>query len=265
MNLNPSNNKRNVWFNEYWEETFKCYLNPSNKSKFTTPCVDKCPLGYRLIGQDCYHFSDSIKTWYDANEDCKQKKSKLVNILEKDELLNIYGYLVETGLLNEYAETHVKVKSFGEDHRINSKEIIVFNNNYAGANGHERIMEERLKLKLCHLTKYYSHYNRHKAKADEEEPEVFTFFNSKALETGLGCIILNLTRSQRDGKISFCVNMDECNRRRPYICKLATKQNEEYYYKNDLKAYQQDPKMSYIMNAFLAVAHGLDRTQQYVN
>ena len=25
-NLNPSNNRRNVWFNEYWEETFRCYL-----------------------------------------------------------------------------------------------------------------------------------------------------------------------------------------------------------------------------------------------
>lgn len=39
--LNPSNNARNVWFNEYWEERFKCYLDESSKQKFPTSCKSK--------------------------------------------------------------------------------------------------------------------------------------------------------------------------------------------------------------------------------
>ena len=39
--LTPSNNARNVWFNEYWEERFKCYLEETSKQKFPTPCKSK--------------------------------------------------------------------------------------------------------------------------------------------------------------------------------------------------------------------------------
>jgi hypothetical protein len=40
-NLNPLNNKRNIWFNEYWEEQFKCYIEETTKKKYKTPCKSK--------------------------------------------------------------------------------------------------------------------------------------------------------------------------------------------------------------------------------
>jgi hypothetical protein len=39
--LNPSVNKRNVWFEEYWQERFKCYLTEEYKKKFPRYCKSK--------------------------------------------------------------------------------------------------------------------------------------------------------------------------------------------------------------------------------
>ncbi len=36
--LNPENNLRNVWFEEYWQERFECYIEEKNKKEFNTPC-----------------------------------------------------------------------------------------------------------------------------------------------------------------------------------------------------------------------------------
>jgi hypothetical protein len=38
MSLNPSNNLRNIWFNEYWEARFNCYIDESNKSNYKKSC-----------------------------------------------------------------------------------------------------------------------------------------------------------------------------------------------------------------------------------
>jgi hypothetical protein len=40
-NLNPSNNLRNEWFNEYWEEMFKCHIEEATRLKHPTPCKSK--------------------------------------------------------------------------------------------------------------------------------------------------------------------------------------------------------------------------------
>ena len=37
--LNPSNNLRNVWFNEYWEERFQCHVEEQSASKYSKPCA----------------------------------------------------------------------------------------------------------------------------------------------------------------------------------------------------------------------------------
>ena len=39
--LNPTVNKRNQWFEEYWQERFQCYLNEEYKKKFTRDCKSK--------------------------------------------------------------------------------------------------------------------------------------------------------------------------------------------------------------------------------
>ena len=41
ISLNPSNNLRNVWFEEYWQERFHCHLSEEYKNKFPTYCKSK--------------------------------------------------------------------------------------------------------------------------------------------------------------------------------------------------------------------------------
>jgi ABC-type branched-subunit amino acid transport system substrate-binding protein len=38
INLSPANNARNVWFNEYWEEMFKCHIEETSRRKHPIPC-----------------------------------------------------------------------------------------------------------------------------------------------------------------------------------------------------------------------------------
>ena len=64
--------------------------------------------------------------------------------------------------------------------------------------------------------------------------------------------------------LTHCVNQRVCDRKLPYVCKLENKTPGQLFYKNSLAGYRQDGKMSYIMNAFLAVVHGLDQAQKNV-
>jgi hypothetical protein len=41
ISLDPSNNLRNVWFEEYWQERFKCHLTDEYIKKFPFPCKSK--------------------------------------------------------------------------------------------------------------------------------------------------------------------------------------------------------------------------------
>ena len=39
--LKPSNNFRNIWFKEYWQERFKCHIDEEMKLEFPEPCKSK--------------------------------------------------------------------------------------------------------------------------------------------------------------------------------------------------------------------------------
>jgi hypothetical protein len=69
-----------------------------------------------------------------------------------------------------------------------------------------------------------------------------------------------------EGDQIFCIN--DCERELYYICSYdSTKKSDKddtFVYSDTLQDYQQDPKMSYVMNSFLAVAYGLDRIHQKV-
>ena len=64
----------------------------------------------------------------------------------------------------------------------------------------------------------------------------------------------------------YCVN--DCEQNINYICSYDTNKKSSDYetsvYSDTLKDYQQDPKMSYVMNSFLAIAYGLDKIHQKV-
>ncbi len=69
-----------------------------------------------------------------------------------------------------------------------------------------------------------------------------------------------------EGDQIFCIN--DCERELYYICNYDTTKKSDkddiYVYSDTLQDYQQDPKMSYVMNSFLAVAYGLDKIHQKV-
>jgi hypothetical protein len=189
MHLTPANNKRNVWFNEYWEELFKCHLpNSTSISKFASPCVEKCPIGFALLGNSsCYHFARQARTWSEASRVCEAKSSELVNILERDELRLIHDHLVESGSFKAFGQMHVRLRSTSANRSASVRDIWEFNGNYGdGGYEGERGKDDRLKLKLCHLTKYYSHFSSFTANrsdmfnyffinySDDEEKTLFT-------------------------------------------------------------------------------------------
>lgn len=119
------------------------------------------------------------------------------------------------------------------------------------------------------------------------DDDVITFYNSH-LKSDRQCIsVLNnqtlsleKSKNRRDlfkSKFSYCVQFNTCYRRLPFICKFRhsppsfsssnlEKSNRSHlkaeFYPDTLRNYQQDPKMSYVINSLLAVSYGLDRIHQ---
>jgi hypothetical protein len=111
------------------------------------------------------------------------------------------------------------------------------------------------------------------------DENVVTFFDSK-INQRLQCIsILLANNSLGIGKRPvYCLKMKNCVKRLPFICKFESPVNkaltsktrtggvgsEIKFYPDTLRNYQQDPKMSFVINSFLAVVYGLDRVHQKV-
>ena len=76
------------------------------------------------------------------------------------------------------------------------------------------------------------------------------------------------------GTNTHCLNYQDCKKEFYFICiyDLHNKNNEDVVeatnsnlvYTDTLQDYQQDPKMSYVMNSFLAIAHGLNKVHRKV-
>ena len=111
-NLNPANNKRNVWFNEYWEEMFKCYIDEPSiyQLKFYfilkiynkySKIKGKCPSKFINIGNNCYWFSISNLNWLDAQKTCKEMyfNSDILDVNDKDDFIELVKYLSDNKLI----------------------------------------------------------------------------------------------------------------------------------------------------------------------
>jgi len=85
--LNPSNNLRNVWFDEYWQERFKCYLTGSAaQKKFTDPCEAYCPADFVSIENQCFYFSNEAKKWHEAAQECLTKNAEILSAIDTFEI-----------------------------------------------------------------------------------------------------------------------------------------------------------------------------------
>jgi hypothetical protein len=76
---------------------------------------------------------------------------------------------------------------------------------------------------------------------------------------------ISIKFSPRD--YSYCVDMRKSHTKLPFICKYKTLKNNKTstdFYPDSLRNYQQDPKMSYVINSLYAIVHGLDKAHQIV-
>lgn len=158
--------------------------------------------------------------------------------------------------------------------------------------GQTRPGEEPQTLKLVHCKKF-SNYSELRKRVDYEldeygylikndsfsnfedslsDEDVITFFNSK-INRHLQCVsilIMNRLTGNQKNNFSYCIQFNNCFKKLPFVCKFHPDENKIAnkskldFYPDTLRNYQQDPKMSYVINSFLTVVHGLDRIHKKV-
>jgi hypothetical protein len=84
------------------------------------------------------------------------------------------------------------------------------------------------------------------------------------------CPKIEIEHNILSGSNAFCLNSNDCKKELYFICNYDINKNiddkaDSLVYADTLQNYQQDPKMSYVMNSFLAVAFGLNRIHQKVD
>ena len=90
----------------------------------------------------------------------------------------------------------------------------------------------------------------------------------------------NFDNLNEEKPLIYCFKWKNCAKKLPFICKFDSSSaksnakshedsikliNYDDFYPDTLRSYQQDPKMSFVINSLLAVAHGLDRVHKKVN
>jgi hypothetical protein len=114
---------------------------------------------------------------------------------------------------------------------------------------------------------------------------VITFFNSKLNQQTsqfISILFTNDTNKQNYEYVSdyvdknqinysYCIELKNYEKKLPFVCKYEGKfsnKSKKYqlvdFYPDSLFNYQQDPKMSYVINSLLAVVHGLNRIHKNV-
>ena len=149
--LNPSNNLRNVWFDEYWQERFKCYLTGSPASrKFTAPCEIKCPVDFVSIGDECFYFSSEASSWHEAVQGCVVKNAGLISALDMHAIKLIRNHVVDSDLMLRFQKFHVRIDE--------SDDLRVLMNNITGRGKQtEAIFNlNRSKMRFCRSGQYAS-------------------------------------------------------------------------------------------------------------
>nr|QVK45748.1 G protein-coupled receptor [Proales similis] len=257
-NLNPISNQRNVWFNEYWEEMFKCYIEPHRRGKFRIPCKRLCPTGLMAIGNACYWLSETSLSWQEAENKCKSvyHDAELLDAGDDHSLDLVLNYLSQRGLKEHLSRLHVKVKlnSILKKHKI--RHTSDFDSIGDDAQG--------IRLRFCQPLEAIKDKHDPHFFAALSSSDTITYFISRT-ETDINNITLLMTSDERFGP--YCIDLNGAQDRQPFICRfqtpLASRSDQPVeFYPDSLRNYQQDPKMSYVMNSMLAIAHGLNNAHR---
>lgn len=218
----------------------------------------KCPSKFINIGNNCYWFSTSNLNWLDAQNTCKEMyfNSDILDVNDKEDLLELIKYLLDNRLSHYLKSLHIKINLPDHDSTSYSEEM---HNDYV----------ENLKLKLCNSnnqntvsTSSMFHSTLSEFEASLANENVVTFFIGKANSD-----LANISIKFSPKDYSYCVDMRKLQTKLPFICKYKTLKNNKTstdFYPDSLRNYQQDPKMSYVINSLYAIVHGLDKAHQIV-
>ncbi len=182
--------------------------------------------------------------------------SDILDVNDKDDFIELVKYLSDNQLRHFLKTIHIKIKLPDNDFTSYSNEM--HNDNV-----------ENLKLRLCNLKNQNrfsanstSHSTVNEFEAILANENVVTYFIGKANSD-----LSNISIHFFPNDYSFCVDMRKSQPKLPFICKYKTlKKNKTStdFYPDSLRNYQQDPKMSYVINSLFAIVHGLDKAHQIV-
>lgn len=219
----------------------------------------KCPIEFHEIGNKCYWFSSEHLNWQDAHKKCQNiyHDSDLVDLNNHQDLNELFKYLKKHNKFKEiFSKMHVRVdlktgteKSKNKDEFIFDQESLIFRN-----------CDSKNKRNL-----FDQNYEISDFESSISSEDVITFYNKK-IYNDYQCIFIMV--SIDNSKLNYCVQLKNCHLKLPFICKINTEKMRNRFsgdfYPDSLHNYQQDPKMSYVINSLLAITHGLARVHNNV-
>ncbi len=222
------------------------------------------------IGKNCFWFSTQNLNWKDAQDECKKQyeMSDLLDINDQHDFHLVLEHISTNPKSKIFKKIQAKIKLINGFNNI-TNENTQKNEHYDG----DYFNEQNIKLKLC---KNLDIDYKQELPTDFEtsiglgDEDVITFFNSKIYHnpTPVSIEITEIEESNDELKknVNFCVEINNYEKKLPFICKLEAKNFKEknLFYRNSLKNYQQDPKMSYVINSVLAIVNGLEKAHQSV-
>lgn len=219
--------------------------------------------------------------WAEAQNECKQKyfDSNLLDLNKKKDLEEVFEYLENNEMVHHLNKMHVRIKIQQDSNEqiyeeyTSSEQTLKLKNCRIGKSKNKRKKSEHQLFDHYHLDQHINE-SISDFEASLADEDVITFFNSKMNQNSQQCISIfitkilndNLNTQQLKTNFSYCIELKNCHKKLPFICKIEVNESNSLgdFYPDSLRNYQQDPKMSYVINSLLAVVYGLSRAHQNV-
>lgn len=196
--------------------------------------------------------------WQDAHKRCENiyHDSDLVDLNNHQDLNELFSYINNHSEFKEiFLKMHVRVEVNTDSKKSNNNNEYIFD-------------KKSIFFRNCGSKKKRNLFDQNYEISDFESSisseDVVTFYNSK-IYNNYQCIFMV---SNNTSKFDYCVKLKNCHLKLPFICKINTdKMRSRFsgdFYPDSLHNYQQDPKMSYVINSLLAITHGLARVHKNV-
>ena len=224
--------------------------------------LENCPPNFVFINNECYRFQQKALSWNESIQACAAVDAILLDLHNIDEIKGVFWHLTKARMSHLFEKMHSKFPP--PDQHLNStfEKIFFYRDNFKFChklNNQSHSVKSKFSLRIKHKT---NHLVSQHSKAAYFDEEIYSYFNANNIaDLHERCAMIEYFSPIKLRKnVSFCIMLNECDLLLPSICKL--KQSNKKFYKNTLEGYQQDPKMSYLINSFLAVVYGLNIAHQ---